>query len=93
MFLWMGFLYLLWKISWEISGLFLKDCMYVFGCIVVFIVGILIVCGVSVVFFLIKDFNILINIVYGYGFMVKMFFVIGILFLVVFNKWYFILCF
>lgn len=38
---------------------------------------------------LIKDFNTLINTAYGYGFMVKMFFVIGILLLAAFNKWYF----
>lgn len=73
----------------EISGLPLKDRMHVFGRIAAFIVGILIACGASVALLLIKDFNTLINTAYGYGFMVKMFFVIGILLLAAFNKWYF----
>ena len=89
MSLWMGSLYPLWKTSREISGLPLKDRMHVFGRIAAFIVGILIACGASVALLLIKDFNTLINTAYGYGFMVKMFFVIGILLLAAFNKWYF----
>ena len=67
----------------------LKDRMHVFGRIAAFIVGILIACGASVALLLIKDFNTLINTAYGYGFMVKMFFVISILLLAAFNKWYF----
>ena len=89
MSLWMGALYPLWKTSRKISGLPLKDRMHVFGRIAAFIVAILIACGASIAFLLFKDLNTLINTPYGYGFMVKMFFVIGILLLAAFNKWYF----
>ena len=61
-------------------------CIWTYCC---FHCWILIACGASVALLLIKDFNTLINTAYGYGFMVKMFFVIGILLLAAFNKWYF----
>ncbi len=89
MSLWMGALYPLWKTSQEISGLPLKDRMHVFGRIAAFIVGILIACGASVAILLIKDFNTLLNTPYGHAFIIKILFVISILLLAAFNKWYF----
>ena len=89
MSLWMGSLYPLWKTSREISGLPLKDRMHLFGRIAAFIVGILIACGTSIALLLFKDFNTLINTPYGHGFIVKILFVMGIILLAAFNKWYF----
>lgn len=89
MSLWMGSLYPLWKISREIRGLPLKDRMHIFGRIAAFIVGILIACGASIALLLFKDFNTLINTPYGHGFIIKILFVIIILLLAAFNKWYF----
>lgn len=89
MSLWMGSLYPLWKTSLEISGLPLKDRMQVFGRIAAFIVGILIACGASIALLLFKDLNTLINTPYGRGFIIKILFVISILLLAAFNKWYF----
>ncbi|MBD0477446.1 CopD family protein [Acinetobacter baumannii] len=53
------------------------------------IVGILLICGVSITLLLIKDLNTLINTPYGYGFITKILFVLSILLLAAFNKWYF----
>ena len=89
MSLWMGSLYPLWKISRKISGLPLKDRMHIFGRIAAFIVAILIVCGTSIAFLLFKDINSLINTPYGLGFIIKILFVMSILMLAAFNKWYF----
>lgn len=71
MSLWMGALYPLWKTSQKINGLPLKERMYLFGRIAAFIVGILLICGVSITLLLIKDLNTLINTPYGYGFITK----------------------
>ena len=87
--LWMGSLYPLWKASCEISGLSLKDRIHLFGQIAGFIVAILIACGASVAVLLLKDFNTLFSTPYGYGFMLKIFFVLTILALAAFNKWFF----
>lgn len=87
--LWMGALYPLWKTSQKINGLPLKERMHLFGRIAAFIVGILIACGLSIALLLIKDFNTLINTPYGYGFIIKILFVLSILLLAAFNKWYF----
>ena len=89
MSLWMGSLYPLWKTSRKISGLPLKDRMHVFGRIAAFIVAILIACGTSIAFLLFKDINSLINTPYGLGFIIKILFVMSILMLAAFNKWYF----
>ena len=89
MSLWMGSLYPLWKISRKLSGLPLKDRMHIFGRIAAFIVAILIVCGTSIAFLLFKDINSLINTPYGLGFIIKILFVMSILMLAAFNKWYF----
>lgn len=89
MSLWMGALYPLWKTSQKINGLPLKERMYLFGRIAAFIVGILLICGVSITLLLIKDLNTLINTPYGYGFITKILFVLSILLLAAFNKWYF----
>ena len=89
MSLWMGSLYPLWITSREISGLPLKDRMHLFGRIAAFIVGILIACGTSIALLLFKDFNTLINTPYGHGFIIKILFVMGIILLAAFNKWYF----
>jgi putative copper resistance protein D len=85
----MGALYPLWKTSQKINGLPLKERMYLFGRIAAFIVGILLICGVSITLLLIKDLNTLINTPYGYGFITKILFVLSILLLAAFNKWYF----
>lgn len=89
MSLWMGSLYPLWKTSKKINGLPLKERMHLFGQIAAFIVGILIACGLSIALLLFKDFNTLINTPYGHGFIIKILFVLSILLLAAFNKWYF----
>ena len=89
MSLWMGSLYPLWKTSKKINGLPLKERMHQFGQIAAFIVGILIACGLSIALLLFKDFNTLINTPYGHGFIIKILFVLSILLLAAFNKWYF----
>ncbi|WP_151730694.1 copper resistance D family protein [Acinetobacter junii] len=89
MSLWMGSLYPLWKTSKKINGLPLKERMHLFGQIAAFIVGILIACGLSSALLLFKDFNTLINTPYGHGFIIKILFVLSILLLAAFNKWYF----
>ena len=63
--------------------------MHIFGRIAAFIVAILIVCGTSIAFLLFKDINSLINTPYGLGFIIKILFVMSILMLAAFNKWYF----
>ncbi|EOR08953.1 copper resistance D family protein [Acinetobacter genomosp. 15BJ] len=89
MSVWMGSLYPLWKTSHRISGLPLKQSMHLFGRIAAFIVVILIACGVSIALLLFKDFDSLIATPYGQGFIIKLLFVISILLLAAFNKWYF----
>ena len=89
MSLWMGSLYPLWKTCHEINGLPLKESMHLFGRIAAFIVAILIACGTSIALLLIRDFNTLINMPYGLGFIIKILLVMGILLLAAFNKWYF----
>ena len=89
MSLWMGSLYPLWKTSKKINGLPLKERMHLFGQIAAFIVGVLIACGLSIALLLFKDFNTLINTPYGHGFIIKILFVLSILLLAAFNKWYF----
>jgi len=89
MSLWKGSLYPLWKTSKKINGLPLKERMHLFGQIAAFIVGILIACGLSIALLLFKDFNTLINTPYGHGFIIKILFVLSILLLAAFNKWYF----
>lgn len=89
MSLWMGALYPLWKTSRAINGLALKERMHLFGHIAAFVVAILILCGASVAVLLFKDFNALINTPYGSGFIIKLLFVVSILLLAAFNKWYF----
>jgi putative copper resistance protein D len=89
MSLWMGSLYPLWKTSKKINGLPLKERMHLFGQIAAFIVGILIACGLSIALLLFKNFNTLINTPYGHGFIIKILFVLSILLLAAFNKWYF----
>lgn len=89
MSLWMGALYPLWKTSKKITGLPLKERMDLFGRIAAFVVGILLACGASVALLLLKDFNTLLNTPYGHGFIIKLLFVLAILLLAAFNKWYF----
>lgn len=86
--LWMGSLYPLWKMSHTISGRSLKKLMESFGRIAAFIVGILIICGVTIALFLFKDLNTLIYTPYGHGFTLKLIFVGSILLLAAFNKWF-----
>lgn len=89
MSLWMGSLFPLWKTSKKITGLPLKDRMHLFGRIAAFVVGILLACGASIALLLIKDFNTLLNTPYGHGFIIKIAFILSILLLAAFNKWYF----
>nr|WP_312823912.1 CopD family protein [Acinetobacter oleivorans] len=89
MSLWMGSLYPLWKTSKIIKGLPLKERMHLFGKIAAVIVGILLACGASIALLLLKDFNTLLNTPYGHAFIIKLLFVLGILLLAAFNKWYF----
>ena len=89
MSLWMGSLFPLWKTSKKITGLPLKDRMHLFGRIAAFVVGILLACGASIALLLIKDFNTILNTPYGHGFIIKIAFVLSILLLAAFNKWYF----
>ncbi|ACJ40077.1 copper resistance D family protein [Acinetobacter baumannii] len=89
MSLWMGSLFPLWRTTKKITGLPLKDRMHLFGRIAAFVVGILLACGASIALLLIKDFNTLLNTPYGHGFIIKIAFVLSILLLAAFNKWYF----
>ena len=89
MSLWMGSLYPLWKTSQLLNGIPLEERMHLFGRIAAFIVGILVVSGLSVALLLIKDIETLFHTSYGQGFMIKILFVLSILVLAAFNKWYF----
>ena len=89
MSLWMGSLYPLWKTSQLLNGIPLEERMHLFGRIAAFIVGILVVSGLSVALLLIKDVETLFYTSYGQGFMIKILFVLSILVLAAFNKWYF----
>lgn len=89
MSLWMGSLYPLWKTSQLLNGIPLEERMHLFGRIAAFIVGILVVSGLSVALLLIKDIETLFYTSYGQGFMIKILFVLSILVLAAFNKWYF----
>lgn len=89
MSLWMGSLFPLWRLSRTVEGLPLKNSMHRFGQLAAVIVGVLVVCGLTVAYLLIKDFNTLISTPYGQGFMLKLGLVAAILLLAAFNKWYF----
>ena len=89
MSLWMGSLYPLWKTSQLLNGIPLEERMHLFGRIAAFIVGILVLSGLSVALLLIKDIETLFYTSYGQGFMIKILFVLSILVLAAFNKWYF----
>ncbi len=89
MSLWMGSLYPLWKTSQLLNGIPLEERMHLFGRIAAFIVGILVLSGLSVALLLIKDVETLFYTSYGQGFMIKILFVLSILVLAAFNKWYF----
>jgi putative copper resistance protein D len=88
MSLWMGSLYPLWKMSHKISGRSLRKLMEAFGRIAAYVVGILILCGITIALFLFKDLNTLIYTSYGHGFVLKLAFVGSILLLAAFNKWF-----
>ncbi|WP_144735624.1 copper resistance D family protein [Acinetobacter oleivorans] len=87
--LWIGSLYPLWKTSRLMNGFPLKERMHLFGKIAAFIVGVLLLCGASIALLLLKDFNTLLHTPYGHGFIIKLLFVLSILLLAAFNKWYF----
>lgn len=89
MSLWMGALFPLWKLSRTIEGVPLKDSMHLFGRIAAMIVGLLVICGLTVAILLIKDIHILLTTPYGQGFILKLVLVASILLLAAFNKWYF----
>lgn len=89
MSLWMGSLFPLWRLSRTVEGLPLKNSMHRFGQLAAVIVGVLVVCGLTVAYLLIKDFDTLISTPYGQGFMLKLGLVAAILLLAAFNKWYF----
>ena len=89
MSLWMGALFPLWKLSRTIEGSPLKDSMHLFGRIAAMIVGLLVVCGLTVAIMLFKDIHILLTTPYGHGFILKLALVASILLLAAFNKWYF----
>lgn len=92
MSLWIGSLFPLWRLSRTVEGLPLKNSMHLFGQLAVVIVGALVVCGLTVAYLLIKDFDTLISTPYGQGFMLKLGLVAAILLLAAFNKWYFTPC-
>ena len=89
MSLWMGSLFPLWRLSRTVEGLPLKNSMHRFGQLATVIVGVLVVCGLTVAYLLIKDFDTFISTPYGQGFMLKLGLVAAILLLAAFNKWYF----
>lgn len=86
--LWIGSLYPLWKTSRLMNGFPLKERMHLFGKIAAVFVGVLIACGASIALLLLKDFNTLLHTPYGHGFIIKLLFVLSILLLAAFNKWY-----
>lgn len=86
--LWMGSLYPLWKTTQIVNGFALKDTMHLFGQIASGVVGVLIVCGVIVALLLIPSLDTLLSTTYGYGFILKLVFVMGIFLLAALNKWY-----
>ncbi len=89
MSLWIGSLYPLWRMSKLIHGLPLKTRMHLFGKIAAFVVGLLVSCGVTIALLLFRDFNTLLTSSYGHGFIIKILFVLSILLMAAFNKWYF----
>ena len=89
MSLWMGALFPLWKLSRTIEGMPLKDSMHLFGRIAAMIVGLLVVCGLTVAIMLLRDIHILLTTPYGHGFILKLALVASILLSAAFNKWYF----
>jgi putative copper resistance protein D len=88
MSLWMGALFPLWKLSRTIQGMPLKESMHLFGRIAAMIVGLLVICGLTVAIMLL-NIHILLSTPYGYGFILKLVLVASILLLAAFNKWYF----
>lgn len=87
MSLWMGSLYPLWKMTYKIHGRPLKNLMEAFGRIAAYVVGILIICGITVALLLFKDLQTLLYTAYGHGFIFKLLFVSCILLLAACNKW------
>lgn len=89
MSLWMGALFPLWRLSKTVNGLPLKETMHLFGRLAAIIVGVLVVCGLTVAYLLLKDIHTLISTPYGHGFIIKLGLIASILLLAAFNKWYF----
>jgi putative copper resistance protein D len=89
MSLWMGALFPLWRLSKTVNGMPLKETMHLFGRLAAVIVGVLVVCGITVAYLLLKDIHTLISTPYGHGFIIKLILIASILLLAAFNKWYF----
>jgi len=85
--MWIGSLYPLWIVSRMADTPALQISMEIFGRIAVFIVGVLVVCGVVMSIFLVKDLHTLISTGYGRGLLLKMVLVSVLLLLAARNKW------
>ena len=87
MSLWIGSLYPLWIVSHTTDIPAIQLSMETFGRLAVVIVGVLVVCGVSMGILLVKDFHTLISTGYGRGLLLKIVLVGTLLLLAASNKW------
>lgn len=85
--MWIGSLYPLWIISRTADVPAMQVSMEIFSRIAVFIVGVLVVCGVVMSILLVKDLHTLLSSGYGRGLLFKMVLVGALLLLAASNKW------
>lgn len=88
MSIWMGALWPLWCASRAVAGQPLQQLMHQFGNLASVIVGVLIICGVTVALLLFDSLHTLLTTPYGYGFMLKLLLVALILLLAASHKWW-----
>ncbi|RLZ09554.1 copper resistance protein CopD [Acinetobacter sp. 2JN-4] len=87
--IWMGSLYPLWLVSQNLTGKPLQESMIRFGHFAIFMVTVLLICGISIALSFFHDWKALINTAYGQGFIVKILLACSILLLAACNKLYF----
>jgi len=87
MAIWVGSLYPLWFISRGDNLKNIQESMRLFGRIAVFIVGVLLVCGLYMAYLLVGDISHLFSSTYGRGLLVKLILVAVLLLIAANNKW------
>jgi putative copper resistance protein D len=87
MSLWIGSLYPLWLVSRTSDITAIQTSMETFGRFAIFIVGVLVICGVAMGVILIQNIQTLVTTDYGRGLLLKVMFVGVLLMLAARNKW------